>query len=174
MYICLATNYPLNKDTGCVKAEKCSNALHCLTAEQSLSPSSGLVGNCISERLPSFLPPAESLQAVRAGVPGHVQREEDALHYPAQTFSQWAQEGTQCISKPPYIVSATARKFCPVLKSCSAPQVVTPVVWNKPDVENSVPLWIIILAILAGLLLLALLIYVLYKVSDPLGSMIRR
>lgn len=41
---------------------------------------------------------------------------------------------------------------------------VTPVVWNKPDIENSVPLWIIILAILAGLLLLALLIYVLYKV----------
>lgn len=38
-------------------------------------------------------------------------------------------------------------------------------VWNKPDIENSVPLWIIILAILAGLLLLALLIYVLYKVS---------
>uniref|UniRef100_A0A672FYP7 Integrin, alpha 5 (fibronectin receptor, alpha polypeptide) n=1 Tax=Salarias fasciatus TaxID=181472 RepID=A0A672FYP7_SALFA len=43
------------------------------------------------------------------------------------------------------------------------PQVVTPVVWNKPDIENSVPLWIIILAILAGLLLLALLIYVLYR-----------
>lgn len=42
----------------------------------------------------------------------------------------------------------------------------TPVVWNKPDIENSVPLWIIILAILAGLLLLALLIYVLYKVSS--------
>uniref|UniRef100_A0AAX7TAG0 Integrin alpha-2 domain-containing protein n=1 Tax=Astatotilapia calliptera TaxID=8154 RepID=A0AAX7TAG0_ASTCA len=45
------------------------------------------------------------------------------------------------------------------------PQVVTPVVWNKPDIENSVPLWIIILAILAGLLLLALLIYILYRVS---------
>lgn len=57
-------------------------------------------------------------------------------------------------------------KFCPMLKNWSGPQVVTPVVWNKPDVENSVPLWIIILAILAGLLLLALLIYVLYKVSD--------
>lgn len=53
-----------------------------------------------------------------------------------------------------------------MLKNCSGPQVVTPVVWNKPDVENSVPLWIIILAILAGLLLLALLIFVLYKVSD--------
>lgn len=45
------------------------------------------------------------------------------------------------------------------------PQVVTPVVWNKPDIENAVPLWIIILAILAGLLLLALLIYILYRVS---------
>uniref|UniRef100_A0A8C1ZT61 Integrin, alpha 5 (fibronectin receptor, alpha polypeptide) n=1 Tax=Cyprinus carpio TaxID=7962 RepID=A0A8C1ZT61_CYPCA len=42
---------------------------------------------------------------------------------------------------------------------------VTPVVWNKPDSSYAVPLWIIILAILAGLLLLALLIYVLYKVS---------
>lgn len=50
-------------------------------------------------------------------------------------------------------------------KLCCRPQVVTPVVWNKPDIENTVPLWIIILAILAGLLLLALLIYVLYKVS---------
>lgn len=44
-------------------------------------------------------------------------------------------------------------------------QVATPVVWNKPDIENSVPLWIIILAVLVGLLLLALLIYILYKVS---------
>lgn len=44
-------------------------------------------------------------------------------------------------------------------------QMTTPVVWNKPDSTSDVPLWIIILAILAGLLLLALLIYVLYKVS---------
>uniref|UniRef100_A0A671S2R6 Integrin alpha-5-like n=1 Tax=Sinocyclocheilus anshuiensis TaxID=1608454 RepID=A0A671S2R6_9TELE len=42
---------------------------------------------------------------------------------------------------------------------------VTPVVWNKPDSTYAVPLWIIILAILAGLLLLALLIYVLYKLG---------
>ncbi|XP_060793340.1 integrin alpha-5 [Neoarius graeffei] len=41
----------------------------------------------------------------------------------------------------------------------------TPVVWNKPDSHYDVPLWIIILAILAGLLLLALLIYVLYKLG---------
>lgn len=52
------------------------------------------------------------------------------------------------------------------LSHCLSPQVVTPLVWNKPVSENSVPLWIIILAILAGLLLLALLIYVLYKVSE--------
>uniref|UniRef100_A0A8B9H9B5 Integrin, alpha 5 (fibronectin receptor, alpha polypeptide) n=1 Tax=Astyanax mexicanus TaxID=7994 RepID=A0A8B9H9B5_ASTMX len=44
-------------------------------------------------------------------------------------------------------------------------KVVTPVVWNKPDSPYDVPLWIIILAILAGLLLLALLIYVLYKLG---------
>ncbi|KAG9353499.1 hypothetical protein JZ751_018151, partial [Albula glossodonta] len=42
---------------------------------------------------------------------------------------------------------------------------VTQVVWSKPEGQYAVPLWIIILAILAGLLLLALLIYVLYKVS---------
>lgn len=52
---------------------------------------------------------------------------------------------------------------------CLCPQVVTPLVW-KPDTETSVPLWIIILAILAGLLLLALLIYVLYKVSETNGD----
>lgn len=45
-------------------------------------------------------------------------------------------------------------------------------VWNKPDIENSVPLWIIILAILAGLLLLALLIYVLYKVSSAVKQVL--
>uniref|UniRef100_A0A8C5H2G0 Integrin alpha-5-like n=1 Tax=Gouania willdenowi TaxID=441366 RepID=A0A8C5H2G0_GOUWI len=44
-------------------------------------------------------------------------------------------------------------------------KVVTPLLWNKPETENWVPLWIIILAILAGLLLLALLIYVLYRLG---------
>uniref|UniRef100_A0A8C7GQ70 Integrin subunit alpha 5 n=1 Tax=Oncorhynchus kisutch TaxID=8019 RepID=A0A8C7GQ70_ONCKI len=54
-------------------------------------------------------------------------------------------------------------------------QVLTPVMWNKPESQYIVPLWIIILAILAGLLLLALLIYVLYKMgffkrSNPYGT----
>uniref|UniRef100_A0A673WLH2 Integrin, alpha 5 (fibronectin receptor, alpha polypeptide) n=1 Tax=Salmo trutta TaxID=8032 RepID=A0A673WLH2_SALTR len=53
-----------------------------------------------------------------------------------------------------------------VMTKCVPPlQVVTPLVWNKQDSQYSVPLWIIILAILAGLLLLALLIYVLYKLG---------
>uniref|UniRef100_A0A7N6BWZ8 Integrin alpha-2 domain-containing protein n=1 Tax=Anabas testudineus TaxID=64144 RepID=A0A7N6BWZ8_ANATE len=54
-------------------------------------------------------------------------------------------------------------------------QVVTAVVWNKPDSLFSVPVWIIILAVLAGLLLLSLLIYLLYKMgffkrSGPYGT----
>uniref|UniRef100_A0A672MUV9 Integrin alpha-5-like n=1 Tax=Sinocyclocheilus grahami TaxID=75366 RepID=A0A672MUV9_SINGR len=52
-----------------------------------------------------------------------------------------------------------------ILPKVTPSGMVTPVVWNKPDGTYAVPLWIIILAILAGLLLLALLIYVLYKVS---------
>ncbi|RXM92536.1 Integrin alpha-5 [Acipenser ruthenus] len=44
-------------------------------------------------------------------------------------------------------------------------QVSTSVVWTKPDNPYAVPLWIIILAVLAGLLLLALLIYILYKLG---------
>uniref|UniRef100_A0A671VI66 Integrin, alpha 5 (fibronectin receptor, alpha polypeptide) n=1 Tax=Sparus aurata TaxID=8175 RepID=A0A671VI66_SPAAU len=69
------------------------------------------------------------------------------------------------VEKMPY---AILPKYSPTV--LFGPQVVTPVVWNKPDIENSVPLWIIILAILAGLLLLALLIYVLYKRSLPYGT----
>lgn len=48
----------------------------------------------------------------------------------------------------------------------SVVQVVTAVMWNKPDSLFFVPVWIIILAVLAGLLLLSLLIYLLYKVSS--------
>jgi hypothetical protein len=46
--------------------------------------------------------------------------------------------------------------------------VTTAVQWTKAEGSNGVPLWIIILAILFGLLLLGLLIYVLYKVSHIL------
>uniref|UniRef100_A0A6Q2YPM8 Integrin alpha-2 domain-containing protein n=1 Tax=Esox lucius TaxID=8010 RepID=A0A6Q2YPM8_ESOLU len=54
-------------------------------------------------------------------------------------------------------------------------QVLTTVLWNKPDSQYKVPWWIILLAILAGLLLLSLLIYALYKLgffkrADPYGT----
>uniref|UniRef100_A0A6Q2Z3Z3 Integrin alpha-2 domain-containing protein n=1 Tax=Esox lucius TaxID=8010 RepID=A0A6Q2Z3Z3_ESOLU len=53
--------------------------------------------------------------------------------------------------------------------------VLTTVLWNKPDSQYKVPWWIILLAILAGLLLLSLLIYALYKLgffkrADPYGT----
>lgn len=45
-------------------------------------------------------------------------------------------------------------------------QVVAAVTWKRTDSLFFVPVWIIILAVLAGLLLLALLIYLLYKVKS--------
>ncbi|KAM9343737.1 integrin alpha-5 [Pholidichthys leucotaenia] len=83
-------------------------------------------------------------------------------HYVLECLAQFS------VKKMPYAI--TPKTFPSGHK-----KVVTPVVWNKPDIENSVPLWIIILAILAGLLLLALLIYVLYrfgffKRSVPYGT----
>ncbi|XP_040343825.1 integrin alpha-5 [Herpailurus yagouaroundi] len=44
-------------------------------------------------------------------------------------------------------------------------QVATAVQWTKAEGSHGVPLWIIILAILIGLLLLGLLIYILYKLG---------
>lgn len=113
--------------------------------------------------------PSESIQTVCAGVSGQIQCWEDALSYPTQALSQWTWKGVyrlkfSFISFVICVVTLTLRP------RCLCPQVVTPLVW-KPDTETSVPLWIIILAILAGLLLLALLIYVLYKVSETNGDM---
>uniref|UniRef100_A0A8C7J5U6 Integrin subunit alpha 5 n=1 Tax=Oncorhynchus kisutch TaxID=8019 RepID=A0A8C7J5U6_ONCKI len=72
------------------------------------------------------------------------------------------------VEKMPYSIA-------PKLKPSGSKKVLTPVMWNKPDSQYMVPLWIIILAILAGLLLLALVIYVLYKLgffkrSNPYGT----
>uniref|UniRef100_A0A8C6UYU1 Integrin subunit alpha 5 n=1 Tax=Neogobius melanostomus TaxID=47308 RepID=A0A8C6UYU1_9GOBI len=48
-------------------------------------------------------------------------------------------------------------------------RVVAVVLWNKQDSLYFVPVWIIILSVLAGLLLLSLLIYLLYKVIHLLN-----
>uniref|UniRef100_A0A8D0A0P1 Integrin, alpha 5 (fibronectin receptor, alpha polypeptide) n=1 Tax=Sander lucioperca TaxID=283035 RepID=A0A8D0A0P1_SANLU len=85
----------------------------------------------------------------------------------AETFTEVCQSEMnlqyvlECLAR--YSVEKMPYAILPKHAPSGHKQVVTPVVWNKPDIENSVPLWIIILAILAGLLLLALLIYVLYK-----------
>ncbi|XP_028437983.1 integrin alpha-5 [Perca flavescens] len=81
----------------------------------------------------------------------------------AETFTERAykQYVLECLAR--YSVEKMPYAILPKHAPSGHKKVVTPVVWNKPDIENSVPLWIIILAILAGLLLLALLIYVLYK-----------
>ncbi|XP_068996733.1 integrin alpha-5 [Embiotoca jacksoni] len=81
----------------------------------------------------------------------------------AETFVErsYKQYVLECLAR--YSVKKMPYAIPPKLFPSGHKKVVTPVVWNKPDIENSVPLWIIILAILAGLLLLALLIYVLYR-----------
>ncbi|XP_040916437.1 integrin alpha-5 [Toxotes jaculatrix] len=81
----------------------------------------------------------------------------------AETFTErvYKQYVLECLAR--YSVKKMPYAILPKHAPSGHKKVVTPVVWNKPDIENSVPLWIIILAILAGLLLLALLIYVLYK-----------
>uniref|UniRef100_A0A672FZP7 Integrin, alpha 5 (fibronectin receptor, alpha polypeptide) n=1 Tax=Salarias fasciatus TaxID=181472 RepID=A0A672FZP7_SALFA len=81
----------------------------------------------------------------------------------AETFTErpYKQYVLECLAR--YSVKSMPYEILPRTLPSGHKKVVTPVVWNKPDIENSVPLWIIILAILAGLLLLALLIYVLYR-----------
>ncbi|XP_068172455.1 integrin alpha-5-like [Antennarius striatus] len=74
-----------------------------------------------------------------------------------------------------YKVDRMPYSIPPKFKPSVTKKVVTAVTWNKSDGLFLVPVWIIILAILVGLLLLALLIYLLYKMgffkrSDPYGT----
>ncbi|KAE8297986.1 Integrin alpha-5 Fibronectin receptor subunit alpha Integrin alpha-F [Larimichthys crocea] len=72
------------------------------------------------------------------------------------------------VDRMPYLIP-------PKFKPSGSKKVEMGVMWNKPDSLFYVPVWIIILAVLAGLLLLSLLIYLLYKMgffkrSDPYGT----
>ncbi|XP_008408444.1 integrin alpha-5-like [Poecilia reticulata] len=93
----------------------------------------------------------------------------------AETFMErpYKQHILECsvqyeVNKMPYSIP-------PKFKSSGSKKVVASVMWSKPENQFSVPVWIIILAVLAGLLLLAVLIYLLYKMgffkrSDPYGT----
>ncbi|KAK5913121.1 hypothetical protein CesoFtcFv8_002935 [Champsocephalus esox] len=94
----------------------------------------------------------------------------------------WAETFIERVYKPfvlecsvHYKVDKMPYSIPPTFKPSGSRKVVMAVMWNKPDTPFPVPVWIIILAILAGLLLLALLIYLLYKMgffkrSDPYGT----
>ncbi|XP_040015653.1 integrin alpha-5-like [Xiphias gladius] len=93
----------------------------------------------------------------------------------AETFMERAYKQYVLECSAQYKVDRMPYSIPPKFKPLGSKKVVTAVMWNKPDSLFSVPVWIIILAVLAGLLLLSLLIYLLYKMgffkrSDPYGT----
>ncbi|XP_063071492.1 integrin alpha-5-like isoform X2 [Engraulis encrasicolus] len=93
----------------------------------------------------------------------------------AETFIERAYKQYTLECTMEYKVEKMPYSILPKEHPSGSTKVVTPIVWGNPENPYAVPLWIIILAILAGLLLLALLIYILYKLgffkrSDPYGT----
>ncbi|KAG8585374.1 hypothetical protein GDO81_005000 [Engystomops pustulosus] len=83
----------------------------------------------------------------------------------ARTFLQHENQGFALQCEAAYQIHQLPYKILPASYPQGAHQVNTTIHWLKPESSYGVPLWIIILAILIGLLLLALLIYVLYKLG---------
>uniref|UniRef100_A0A3Q4B637 Uncharacterized protein n=1 Tax=Mola mola TaxID=94237 RepID=A0A3Q4B637_MOLML len=93
----------------------------------------------------------------------------------AETFIERAYKQYFLECSVQFTVDNMPYSISPKFKPSGSKTVVTTVMWNKPDSLFLVPVWIIILAVLAGLLLLSLLIYLLYKMgffkrSDPYGT----
>ncbi|XP_059186199.1 integrin alpha-5-like isoform X2 [Centropristis striata] len=93
----------------------------------------------------------------------------------AETFIERAYKQYVLECSVQYKVERMHYSIPPKFKPSGSKKVVMALMWNKPDTPFPVPVWIIILAILAGLLLLSLLIYLLYKMgffkrSDPYGT----
>nr|AAI70233.1 Integrin alpha5 subunit [Xenopus laevis] len=83
----------------------------------------------------------------------------------ANTFMQKENQGFTLQCDALYHIQKLPYKILPHVYPKGTHQVDTAIHWAKPESSYGVPLWIIILAILIGLLLLALLIYVLYKLG---------
>nr|XP_033793127.1 integrin alpha-5 [Geotrypetes seraphini] len=83
----------------------------------------------------------------------------------AQTFMQRENQPFLLQCEAVYQIQQMPYKILPRNYPMGSYQVNTSIHWSKPESNYGVPLWIIILAILLGLLLLALLIYVLYKLG---------
>ncbi|CAJ0959146.1 unnamed protein product [Ranitomeya imitator] len=83
----------------------------------------------------------------------------------ANTFVQNENQGFALQCDVAYQIHRLPYKILPESYPQGTHHVNTTIHWLKPESSYGVPLWIIILAILIGLLLLALLIYVLYKLG---------
>ncbi|XP_053564244.1 integrin alpha-5 [Bombina bombina] len=83
----------------------------------------------------------------------------------ADTFLQKENQAFTMQCEAAYKIQKLPYKILPQVYPQGLHPVNTTVHWAKPESSHGVPLWIIILAILIGLLLLALLIYVLYKLG---------
>lgn len=113
-------------------------------------------------------PSSAALQALPPGVFRALRSGQDALFHPSQVQVIRIREGEVigiCLSV--YFFIACFRPKPPEAEwfDCCV-QVAAAVTWKRTDSLFFVPVWIIILAVLAGLLLLALLIYLLYKVKS--------
>ncbi|XP_074081829.1 integrin alpha-5 isoform X2 [Macrotis lagotis] len=89
------------------------------------------------------------------------------LHFQVQakTFMQWEYQPVSLQCKAVYEALKMPYRIPPRQLPWKELQVMTTVQWTKAEGNQGVPLWIIILAVLLGLLLLGLLIYVLYKLG---------
>ncbi|KAG7470326.1 integrin alpha-5-like [Solea senegalensis] len=93
----------------------------------------------------------------------------------AETFMERAYKQYSLECSVQYEVVKMPYAIPPKFKALGSKKVVTAVMWNRTEGPFFVPLWIIILAVVAGLLLLTLLIYLLYKMgffkrSDPYST----